>query len=280
MGVTERTGVIPEPDLSMVELRAVLLPLANSIWPLERLLRLCLNYREGLSLAQIALRFGCGKNAIVGKVHRLIDKNILVGRGQPGGGWSSGRAARDPKEGAEALRKARAASRRESGSTTGRQEGAAQLAHALKVTGHPRPAPLTPPALVVPPAPVPAPKRLIPLALNKPLAPIPATVRPSLAHATKALATSRNSPRVPKIPEPIARIPAAPLIPKYGRVIECCWPTGHPGTPAFRMCDDPSEPGRPYCGTHTKKAYVKIRDLREHPQTLAGTGAFLAGAVR
>ena len=35
----------------------------------------------------------------------------------------------------------------------------------------------------------------------------------------------------------------------------CCWPIGHPGTKAFRYCDDPSEPGKPYCLNHCKLAY-------------------------
>jgi len=49
----------------------------------------------------------------------------------------------------------------------------------------------------------------------------------------------------------------------YGRVVTCCWPLGEPGTRSFRFCDDPSEPGKPYCSDHVKLAYVRVRDRRE-----------------
>lgn len=56
---------------------------------------------------------------------------------------------------------------------------------------------------------------------------------------------------------------APPPAPRYGRVVTCCWPLGEPGTRSFRFCDDPSEPGRPYCSEHVKLAYVRVRDRRE-----------------
>jgi GcrA cell cycle regulator len=66
----------------------------------------------------------------------------------------------------------------------------------------------------------------------------------------------------PVPPPPAAR--AAPPAPRpYGRVVTCCWPLGEPGTRSFRFCDDPSEPGKPYCSDHVKLAYVKVRDRRE-----------------
>jgi len=68
-------------------------------------------------------------------------------------------------------------------------------------------------------------------------------------------------------PRPIAVAPPRPQpVPQqrpYARVITCCWPIGEPGTRSFRFCDDPSEPGKPYCGEHAKLAYVKVRDRRE-----------------
>jgi GcrA cell cycle regulator len=54
-----------------------------------------------------------------------------------------------------------------------------------------------------------------------------------------------------------------PVVPKYGRVIECRWPIGEPGKTGFRSCDVPSAPGRPYCEAHVKIAYVRVRDRRE-----------------
>jgi len=61
---------------------------------------------------------------------------------------------------------------------------------------------------------------------------------------------------------PPARV-AVPAPRPYGRVVTCCWPLGEPGTRTFRFCDDPSEPGKPYCPDHVKLAYVKVRDRRE-----------------
>ncbi len=49
----------------------------------------------------------------------------------------------------------------------------------------------------------------------------------------------------------------------YARIVTCCWPIGEPGTRSFHFCDDPSEPGKPYCSEHAKLAYVKVRDRRE-----------------
>jgi GcrA cell cycle regulator len=60
-------------------------------------------------------------------------------------------------------------------------------------------------------------------------------------------------------PPPVRIAPA----PRYGRVVTCCWPLGEPGTRSFRFCDEPSEPGRPYCSEHVKLAYVRVRDRRE-----------------
>jgi GcrA cell cycle regulator len=72
-------------------------------------------------------------------------------------------------------------------------------------------------------------------------APVPAPVRPAAA------------------PPRMQVVPPRP----YARVVTCCWPIGEPGTRSFRFCDDPSEPGKPYCTEHAKLAYVKVRDRRE-----------------
>lgn len=47
-----------------------------------------------------------------------------------------------------------------------------------------------------------------------------------------------------------------------GRVRECCWPLGEPGTPAFRFCADASVPGKPYCVSHCTKAFLSPRAHR------------------
>lgn len=95
------------------------------------------------------------------------------------------------------------------------------------------------------------PKRLPPVALNHPLAARPATPAP------------------PPAPPPVIYATAY-----RGRISECCWPQGDPGTREFRFCDEPSEPGRSYCALHNGRAHIKERG---HAAPEAGTGAFLAG---
>lgn len=77
-----------------------------------------------------------------------------------------------------------------------------------------------------------APRRLVPLALNRPLA-------------------------APRPASPVTY--AAAHVSRTGRVTECCWPIGEPGTRAFRFCDAPSDPGRSYCHDHSRTAFVEIR---------------------
>lgn len=47
------------------------------------------------------------------------------------------------------------------------------------------------------------------------------------------------------------------------RTAPCCWPMGHPKDNSFRFCDGPALRGRPYCGEHSKIAYIRVRDRRE-----------------
>jgi GcrA cell cycle regulator len=82
----------------------------------------------------------------------------------------------------------------------------------------------------------------------QPVAPLP--LRPTVVVPQRA---SSPSPRVVLSPPPRP----------YGRVITCCWPIGEPGTKSFHFCDAESEPGKPYCPDHAKRAYVKLKDRRE-----------------
>jgi GcrA cell cycle regulator len=78
----------------------------------------------------------------------------------------------------------------------------------------------------------------------------------------EAIAPPVPPPPARTTPVAVPRPQPAPIRP-YGRVITCCWPIGEPGTRSFRFCDDPSEPGKPYCADHARLAYVKVRDRRE-----------------
>jgi GcrA cell cycle regulator len=107
----------------------------------------------------------------------------------------------------------------------------------------------------------PAPRRVVPLALNRPLAAVPKRAPP--------LALDR--PLAPPPREPAYQPPPPP---KYGRIIDCCWPIGEPGSPGFRYCDEPSERGYSYCAEHHRRA---ASPARGHTAPSAGTGALLAG---
>jgi GcrA cell cycle regulator len=78
----------------------------------------------------------------------------------------------------------------------------------------------------------------------------------SSAHDAKPEAGTTTPIPTRKIPLVTTTAPAP--IPSY-RVTECCWPIGDPGTPDFRFCDAPALPGKPYCVTHARLAYVTIR---------------------
>jgi len=91
------------------------------------------------------------------------------------------------------------------------------------------------------------------------------TAPPAIVKADHVRAAPARPPRQPKPSATSARPPpqpppapvAAPRTPApYGRITECCWPIGEPGSRRFRFCDEPSEPGKPYCSDHAKLAYV------------------------
>lgn len=75
---------------------------------------------------------------------------------------------------------------------------------------------------------------LPPLPVERPRAPI----RPTIV-----------APPPPPTPEP-------PVV-RSGRVSECCWPVSEVGKRSFAFCDDPTEPGRPYCAKHVALAHGK-----------------------
>jgi GcrA cell cycle regulator len=67
----------------------------------------------------------------------------------------------------------------------------------------------------------------------------------------------RTAPIIPPKGERVVRVPQPRPERPHGRVEPCCFPIGEPGTKGFRYCDDPSEPGRPYCSAHMKVAYIR-----------------------
>lgn len=78
----------------------------------------------------------------------------------------------------------------------------------------------------------------------------------ALVQGARELAVARrvSAPR----PVVVAPVPVARPV-KYGRVVECCWPIGEPGTKGFRFCLAVSERGRPYCSAHCEVAFIPAR---------------------
>lgn len=77
---------------------------------------------------------------------------------------------------------------------------------------------------------------------ERPLKPLPKLVEPPPAPKPRIVA--------PPPPPP----PPAPEPPRRGKITECSWPCGTPKTRDFHYCDEPSEPGRPYCAKHDRLA--------------------------
>jgi GcrA cell cycle regulator len=86
----------------------------------------------------------------------------------------------------------------------------------------------------------------------------PVRVRVTAEYDRGLVIVPPTGPKPPVAPRP-RPVAAAPPPPKYGRVTECSWPIGEPGTRQFHFCDSPSEAGRPYCETHARTAFVKIQ---------------------
>jgi GcrA cell cycle regulator len=99
-----------------------------------------------------------------------------------------------------------------------------------------------------------------------PRRPVPRTVGPTLPPLSSAQPLAAlQPPPMPQRPRPVptqVRLQSPPPRP-YGRLVACCWPIGEPGTREFHFCDAESEPGKPYCEEHAKRAYVRLRDRRE-----------------
>lgn len=83
---------------------------------------------------------------------------------------------------------------------------------------------------------------------------------PPLPSLGSALIPVTAAPPQTRASEPRPVAPTPPLVRPLGtRVVPCCWPIGHPGTPGFRFCEDGSVPGRPYCNEHCMVAYARTR---------------------
>lgn len=70
-----------------------------------------------------------------------------------------------------------------------------------------------------------------------------------------APAQSEATPPPPPAPQERARAYPARAYGAGGK--SCSWPVGDPKQPGFHFCDEPAEPGRPYCAQHCHMAYQR-----------------------
>lgn len=92
--------------------------------------------------------------------------------------------------------------------------------------------------------------------------PVTRPVGSTLPPLSTQLPLPERAPRVAYAADRRAPEPVVVPIPT-GRVVECCFPIGHPGTRAFRFCEAPSVPGKPYCEACCSRVYVKTH-RQEH----------------
>lgn len=216
-------------------------------WPAEKYLRLRALWLEGRPPAEIGRLLGISTGAAIAKVYR----SDLPRRGPPvgtnAGPWTDDVVGRLRALWLEGCTMA------EIGLRLGMTKNAV-IGRVHRSDLPPRPSPIHASADPPPPA-APAPvtgPTLPPLAslADAPIA-APAAVPPGVSARSVARTSAGSRPTV--VFRPVL----------YGRVVECCWPIGEPGTPGFRFCEDASEPGRPYCAVHAARAYVRVRERGE-----------------
>jgi GcrA cell cycle regulator len=159
-------------------------------------------------------------------------------------------------------------STREIGLRLGRTKNAVVgMAHRLGLAARPspvrrtgEPAPAPPPRVRVAAATLPPLRSVVSdqsSVVREPPEPVASPTRARSVTPVRVVVPEARVPRYAAPPPP--KPPPAPrtLAPRpWGRITECCWPLGEPGTRAFRFCDAPSDPGRPYCPEHARTAFV------------------------
>lgn len=280
--------------LTAAQFRDLLARYQTEAWPLDSLVTLCLSIQAGASVGAIGKVLCVSKNAVVGKSHRLMEVGILRRRAGAGtwapddprrsenprgtrplpvvvGGTLSPLASATPRDDQAPLRRSGPISSPEGLSPAwsranldtlramradnktdaeiaahlGKSEGAVRMkARRIGIVASPPPSRPTESRSAIPTR----------------------AARPPDPSATPRQAPEfpASQPKQSRQPEP--RRPRRYLPPPvYGRVTNCSWPIGDPGTPTFHFCDIPSEPGRPYCPDHVKGAFIRIPN-RQKPR--------------
>lgn len=223
--------------MSDAELERRLAPFASDDWPLARLMALGRSYIQGMKPTPIADRMGCTKNAICGKLHRLIRAGVLDARA-PSSALARGVSAADS---------ARGRMRRPQGMRV-MPAGGVSLPplQSLVVVSESKTR-------------IDESLRIDSLTESRPES-LSESLPESLPDSGVEVA-SRPAPRPAPRPRPTPAPsgPSLPLAARSGRIIDCCWPIGTPGTRQFRFCEADSLPGRPYCEHHASVAFLPVR---------------------
>lgn len=206
-------------------------------WTPEMDARLEALWDEGLSTAQIGEIMGMSKNAVVGRSHRIF----LKSRPSPiKGAGNLDVYVRDEAFVAAFVPAWNSDMTREAVAAKFDIERDRTYAIAKKL-GLDMPRRRQAPAVTLPP--------LASVGAAEPVA-IERVVRPALTPAAARVAP----PRARRV---------------GGKVQPCQFPISEPGTVDFRFCDEPSEPGGPYCVEHHRRCYVPIRDIEARRAELA-----------
>lgn len=231
--------------MSDAELERRFAPFESDDWPLARLMALGRFYIQGMKPTPIADRMGCTKNTICGKLHRLIRAGVLDARA-PSSALARGVSAADSARGRMGrphgmrVMPAGRVSLPPLQSLVVVSQSETRLDESLRIDSLVESAPESLPES--------RPESLPDSGVDGALRPWPRPAPP---------ARPPQAPRPPVDPPPLAA--------RRGRVTECCWPIGTPGTRQFRFCEADSLPGRPYCEQHASIAFVSVRRRQADP---------------
>ncbi len=81
--MTAAADSIADLPLTAAELRVVLAPFVSEVWPYERVSALYHAWRSGIPAIKIGVELKATKNAVIGKIHRLAERNIVRLRANP-----------------------------------------------------------------------------------------------------------------------------------------------------------------------------------------------------
>lgn len=219
-------------------------------WSREALEKLEKFWLEGVPTAQIGIRLGVSKNAVVGKAHRRglpPRPNPTAESRRKGNQIAAMRDAladgKSPEEVAQAF-------------GTDVEAMSARIGKQQRRMVEKAAAATLPPLASVAGAGVPT------GSLGSWGSPIPRGVVSPVSGAGRA-AQDCDDPNAQRLAGVVVRSPAAEA---------CAWPIGEPGTRSYCTCNAPARPGKPYCEEHYRRAYLAPRGQFDAAQGGAHAG--------